>query len=137
MNMPIYLTTDQWQSMQKHVAQSAPEEACGLLSGIGLRVKTVIPVVNVLHSPVRFRMDPVEQLKAFIWMEEQHQELLAVYHSHPAGPHQPSPTDHNEFAYPGVRYIIWSGLGGIWTARAFHLGGGLAEEIRLEIEADE
>jgi proteasome lid subunit RPN8/RPN11 len=69
-------------------------------------VVEVIPVENELHSPVRFRMAAQEQLKAFLRFEERGLELVGLFHSHPAGPVHPSPTDLAEFAYPGVLTVI-------------------------------
>lgn len=80
----------------------------GLPAEVGKPAAAVLalPVENALHSPVRFRMEPADQLKAFYALEEQGLELLAVFHSHPRGPEQPSATDLAEFAYPGVLSLI-------------------------------
>ncbi|MEW6503505.1 MAG: M67 family metallopeptidase [Chloroflexota bacterium] len=96
------------QQMQDHIFQNLPEEACGMLGGRGDQVEVVIPITNQAHSPVRYYMDPVEMLKAFEWLEENHLEMLATFHSHPMGPHYPSETDIQEFAYPGTAMLIWS-----------------------------
>ena len=41
------------------------EEACGLVAGHRSDQLAVFPITNVLHSPVRFQMDPEQQLKRF------------------------------------------------------------------------
>ncbi len=108
------------EEMLAHIIRCLPEEACGLLGGrreepaalftdaAPYTAVAVLPVVNELHSPVRFRMDPADQLKAFYWLEEHDQELAAIFHSHPQGPEHPSATDLAEFAYPGVLMLIVS-----------------------------
>src|SRR3990172_6977006 len=65
--LPDYLVLreEQWNIMLVDVIKRAPEEACGLLGGKGRDVVDVIPVTNVLHSPVRYQMAPEEQLAAF------------------------------------------------------------------------
>lgn len=129
MDKRLILTTDLKQLMLDEVIKLAPEEACGLLAGrenpdSGRRIEAVLPVANQLHSRVRFYMDPAEQLAAFNWMDGHGLELLGIYHSHPAGPPTPSPTDLAEFAYPGVAYLIWSPQDGEWQARVFEIEGG-------------
>jgi hypothetical protein len=52
--------------MRLHVTAAAPLEACGLVAGQPGRGVAVFPITNELHSPVRYRMDPHEQLAAFL-----------------------------------------------------------------------
>lgn len=120
--------------MRAHVLTCLPEEACGLLGGQmdGGRatVNVVIPVENTLHSPVRFRMDPREQLRAFNRLEVLGLELVGIFHSHPTGPDAPSATDLAEFYYPGVAFLIWSPGGEGWQMRAFRITGeGVAKAV--------
>ena len=84
-------------------------------------------------------MDPVEQLRAFDWMETHGLDLLGIYHSHPAGPETASATDIAEAAYPVVQ-IIWSreslqmeGAGGTWQARGFWIEKGRSMNVNLQI----
>src|SRR5512146_1553484 len=109
---PFILPDSLRQEMIEHVLSCLPEEACGLLGGrredpqgtpdSPFTAAAVLPIENELHSLVRFRMAPAEQLKAFYWLEEHGLELAAIFHSHPQGPDHPSATDLAEFAYPGV-----------------------------------
>jgi proteasome lid subunit RPN8/RPN11 len=114
-----------WQQMQREVARQAPEEACGLLSGqieAGIyRVAAVIPATNELHSPVRYRIDPHEQIAAFNLIDAQGRELVGIYHSHPAGPPGPSATDIAEAFYPEAVYLIWSAQTGDWLCKAYRI----------------
>jgi proteasome lid subunit RPN8/RPN11 len=64
-------------------------------------------------------MDPREQLKVLLEIEEIGCELLAIYHSHPAGPEWPSVTDIAEAAYPGVVHLIWHLRAGNWECLGF------------------
>jgi proteasome lid subunit RPN8/RPN11 len=148
------------QQMLEHALTRLPEEACGLLGGrredlnSPFTAAAVLPIENELHSPVRFRMAPAEQLKAFYWLEENGLELTAIFHSHPQGPDHPSATDLAEFAYPGVLMLILSPIspaslpdGSIplaktangaqkraistdeWQIRAFRIDGGLPPQL--------
>lgn len=125
-----------WEEMRKQVSRLAPEEACGMLAGRVAVVERVLPVTNSLHSPSRFEMDPQEQVNGFLEIEAAGLELLAIYHSHPLGPPFPSPSDQEEFLYPGVLYLIWSPAGVSlegWGARVFSLDGGTVSEIIIEV----
>jgi proteasome lid subunit RPN8/RPN11 len=93
--------------MRQHILERVPEEACGLVAGTGGCSRVVFEVENILQSPVRFRMEAGEQIRAFLEIEKSGMDLLAIYHSHPQGPDQPSTTDLEEFAYPGTPYLIW------------------------------
>jgi len=119
--------------MLAHLLGCLPEEGCGILGGRAYRAELVLPVTNTLHSPVRFRMLPEELWNAFRQIEDRGYELVAIFHSHPAGPANPSETDVSEFAYPGVVSIIWSPQAGIWQPRAFHLDDGKIVEVNLTV----
>ncbi len=131
---PLLLSNQFWLQMRRHVAHCAPEEACGLLGGKGGRVLSVHEIENQLHSRTRYRLDPVEQLQVFRWLDEQDLELVAIYHSHPAGPAHPSETDVAEFAYPDVLTVIWFPVGVDWQARAYRIQDGSYAEVAVAVE---
>jgi len=128
----LVLLPEHWKVMREHVARQAPLEACGLLAGENGQVKKIFLIRNQAQSPVRFHMDPKEQLDAFEWMESNGLELLGIFHSHPTGPEKVSNTDIEEAAYPVVN-IIWDGSTGLWNARGFWIEKGKAIEVVLEI----
>lgn len=103
-----------------------------MLAGKNGRVERIFPIRNQAQSPVRFRMDPKEQLDAFEWIDSHGQELLGIFHSHPNGPGEVSETDIEEAAYPVV-HIVLDGSDGLWRARGFWIEDGKAAEVTLEI----
>jgi proteasome lid subunit RPN8/RPN11 len=129
---PLTITVEQWRVIQNHVERAAPLEACGLLAGKNDRVETVIPVRNQAESPVRFVMDPYEQLQAFEWIESNGLDLLGIFHSHPTGPETASPTDIAEAAYEVVQLIVSRTESG-WQARGFWVELGKAVHVPVEI----
>ncbi len=147
--MPVELifTSRQLDEITAHIERWRPEEACGLVGGIGPTVKVILPVENELHSPVRFRMAPLAQLKGFDRIEALGWELLAIFHSHPQGPAGPSPTDIAEFFYPGSAVIIASPLGrdsdtgetadglawGEWRIKAFLIEPNRIHTVKLTL----
>jgi proteasome lid subunit RPN8/RPN11 len=122
----------QWQEMLQHVEQNAPLEACGLLAGKNNSVEKVLLVRNQAQSPVRFVMDPYEQLDAFEWIDSHALDLIGIFHSHPAGPETASVTDIAEAAYEVVS-VIWSRTRGEWQARGFWLADGQAINVPLVV----
>lgn len=126
----LLLRQSQISEMIQHVEEQTPLEACGLLAGKKDRVEKVILVRNQARSPVRFVMDPYQQLAAFEWIESHGLDLLGIFHSHPAGPETVSPTDIAEAAYEVV-HIIWSRPNGQWIARGFWIENGQATEVNL------
>lgn len=128
----LILTTEQLQTMIDHVEAESPLEACGLLSGKDSRVESVHFVQNQAQSPVRFVMDPKQQLDALEWIDSHDQELLAIFHSHPAGPETVSATDIAEAAYQ-VIHIILAGADRNWQARGFWIENGQAREVALQV----
>jgi [CysO sulfur-carrier protein]-S-L-cysteine hydrolase len=132
MKQPLTLSKAHWQEMLEHVNQQVPVEACGLLAGKNNRVEKVILIQNQAQSPVRFVMDPYEQLEAFNWIEANRLDLLGIFHSHPAGPGTVSVTDITEAAYE-VTHLIWFRNQDRWQARGFWIENGRATEVPLQI----
>ena len=148
----LIIPVEIWLAMQGEVDRWAPEEACGLLAGTGRVVQAIFPISNLLHSSTGFRMDPQQQVRAFIEIEQAGMELIAIYHSHPTGSLQPSQTDLAEFAYPGVAAIIWGSAAfssspsppGFlpksthsfqdWSARAFFIEDQSFHEIGIHLK---
>jgi proteasome lid subunit RPN8/RPN11 len=123
--------------MRDHVLACLPEEACGLLGGSQGVVRMVIPVLNSLHSRIRFHMDPQGQLSAMQRIEDEGEEIVGIYHSHPAGPRGPSESDLAEAAYPEAAYLIWAPALGAWHCRAFRIGPAGVAPLKIRIEAGE
>jgi proteasome lid subunit RPN8/RPN11 len=120
------------QEMIAYVDRHAPLEACGLLAGKRARAEKMIEVSNQAQSPVRFVMDPYEQLRAFDWIESHGLDLVGIFHSHPTGPAAVSATDISEAAYPVV-HVILSHQDHTWQARGFWIEDGSAREVLLQI----
>jgi proteasome lid subunit RPN8/RPN11 len=128
----LFLPRTILDGMIGYVASRAPLEACGLLAGKHDRVEEMIGVLNQAQSPVRFVMDPYEQLKAFERIESRGLDLIGIFHSHPAGPETASPTDIAEAAYE-VIHVILAFNGAEWIVRGYWIEHGAAAEVPLQI----
>jgi proteasome lid subunit RPN8/RPN11 len=130
----LHISKTHWEQMRADVDQQAPEEACGFVAGKRGVTRKVIPVTNALHSPVRFRMEPSQQLEGMLEIDRQDWDMAAIYHSHPHGPPHPSPTDLAEAAYPNVIHLIWFKEDSHWRCRGFIIYEGEYWEIPLRLE---
>jgi len=130
MKRRLLISKAHWQEMLAYVQGHAPLEACGLLAGKDGKVENVIFVRNQAQSPVRFVMDPYEQLQAFDWIESNGLDLLGIFHSHPAGPEGVSETDMAEAAYEVIHVILSRKPNG-WQAHGFWIEQGKATEVPL------
>lgn len=132
----LVLTPAQRAQMVAHVQRHAPEEACGILAGVGGQVQQVYEVENLRHSPVAYEMDPVQQVEAMLALETAGWDLCGIFHSHPAGPPLPSATDLAQAYYPDAVYVILAPSGREWGMRGFTLAGGRAVEVPLVVAAE-
>jgi proteasome lid subunit RPN8/RPN11 len=121
-----------YTEMMAHVLSEPALEMCGLLGGRDGVVDRVWPVPNALHSLVAYLMDGPEFAEAMIGCEF---EPLGIFHSHPAGPPIPSPTDVAEAAYPDSIYVVISLQIAPPSVRGFMIVDGQVQEIELVISA--
>jgi proteasome lid subunit RPN8/RPN11 len=114
MGMEIELTRVTLERILAEAELAFPDEACGLLLGRGTRVEQVQPTRNVHPSPrTHFEIDPQALVDAHRAARQGGPEVLGYYHSHPAGPAEPSATDR----------ALGSGDGRFWAIVA---GGAVA-----------
>ena len=112
-----------------------PNEACGLLAGKDGVATKLYRMTNAERSPVIYRMDPKEQLRAFNEMDTEGLELVAIYHSHTRSPAYPSATDVSLAYYPEATYLIVSLADQEQPdLRIFRIADGKIAEVDLALE---
>jgi proteasome lid subunit RPN8/RPN11 len=95
--------------MVAHAREDLPNECCGMVGGLDGEASVVVRVANSAASPLRYEMDPQEQYDALKAIEDEGNELLAIYHSHTKSAAYPSQTDVNQaVAWPDQIYLIVS-----------------------------
>lgn len=115
-----------------HARAEAPKEACGLIATRDGVPPRVIRCANAHPTPAtRYSIEPREQLRAFREMEANGEELLAIYHSHPATQAYPSPTDRAEAHYPEAFYVLVSLRDAVPEVRAYRINQGWVREATL------
>jgi proteasome lid subunit RPN8/RPN11 len=132
----ITIRKKHWDQMLSDAETRLPDEACGIVAGKDRSSVRVYPVTNILQSSTRFRFDPHQQLEAMLLIEEQGWEMMAIYHSHPAGPSHPSVTDIKESAYPETVNLIWYPEQGEWHCRGYIIKASHIEEVPLDIHGE-
>lgn len=117
-------------------AQKRPdEEVCGLVSTDEQGHFHLYPIANTATDRRRqFRMDEHEQITAMKHMREAGQSLLAIYHSHPDTPPEPSARDLDELGYPEAVYLIISlNIKGVLEMRGWRRSDSGVAEITLKV----
>jgi [CysO sulfur-carrier protein]-S-L-cysteine hydrolase len=112
----------------------APNECCGIIGARDGSAVTVFPVRNAAASPLRYEMDPKDQLRVFEALDDADLDVGAIYHSHTRSDPLPSQTDINLAFYPDALYLIL----GVKDAdrddvRAWRIVDGKVSETALEV----
>lgn len=117
-------------------AQKQPDiEVCGFLSAREASPHEIYPVANIAAEPARrFEMDPTGQIRAIRAMRERGENMLAIYHSHPSAPPEPSVEDIDGLGYPEALYLIISlNIKGVLEMRAWQRDGERMREVPLTV----
>jgi proteasome lid subunit RPN8/RPN11 len=123
-----------YEQLLAHAREDAPNECCGLIGGRDGVAGSVYRARNAEASPLRYNLDPQDQFRIMTTMEEQGEELSAIYHSHTASPAYPSQTDINLAAYPDAIYLIVSLAEGEKDLRGFRIEDGVVTEVDLVLD---
>jgi [CysO sulfur-carrier protein]-S-L-cysteine hydrolase len=126
---------DVYDQMLDHARSEVPNECCGLVGGKDGTAVTYYPANNSEGSPFRYNLDPQDQFRIMMEMEEKGEELAAIYHSHTRSAAYPSQTDVNLAAnWPDPLYLICSLEDpDSPVVRAFAICDGSIEEAGLEM----
>ncbi|MEZ5317086.1 MAG: M67 family metallopeptidase [Vicinamibacterales bacterium] len=131
---PLLLPSAVRGAVVAHARRDAPRECCGLLLGRGRRVTHAVAMRNAAgaRARTRFRLDDRDHIavRRILRDVSPRLEIVGVYHSHPAGPARPSPTDVAEAHYPDWVYLI-VGLSPRVAIGAFAIRGGRARRVPI------
>jgi len=91
-----------------HARAELPNEACGLLAGdLTLGAATAFhPARNAEASPLRYNVHPDDLVRIVFAIEDEGQDLIAIFHSHTRSPAVPSATDRRTAQYPDAFYVL-------------------------------
>jgi len=116
--------------------EGRPNEACGLLAGSapafeGGIATRFLPLTNAAASPYRYLIDPDQQLRAMLDIDDADEVIWGIVHSHVASPGVPSDTDVGLAAYPDALYLICSLANPEPEVRAWSIRDGAVHEVVL------
>lgn len=116
--MTVQLSSAVAEALVAEAQTACPHECCGLLLGHGNTVTAIQPALNVHPtSATHFEIDPATLIAAHRAERAGGPQVLGCYHSHPAGPPEPSNADRAMAARDNrVWAIVGRGEGG-WTVR--------------------
>ena len=89
-----------------HARTTWPNECCGLLVGTHDEVVTSFRARNERNSPTRYLVAPADHFAAIRHARALSLDVIGAYHSHPASPPIPSPTDLLESIPGEFLYVI-------------------------------
>ncbi|MFC3102790.1 M67 family metallopeptidase [Salinisphaera aquimarina] len=117
-------------------AQKQPDlEVCGFLSARDGEPVEIFPVANVAAEPATtFEMDSAQQIDALKRIRQRGETMLAIYHSHPSAPPEPSVRDIEGLGYPNALYLIISlNIKGVLEMRAWQRDGEQMRDVPLTV----
>ena len=114
-----------------------PNEGCGLLVADRIADEGGVPsrfvgMRNAAASPFRYLMDPEEQLRVLLELDDHDEVVWGIVHSHVASPARPSATDVGLAAYPDALYVLCSFATEPPDLRAWSIVAGAVGEVALE-----
>lgn len=129
------IAPDLLQQVVEHAVRDAPDECCGVLGTRDGVVVSVHPLENVLRGPKRlgFEIDGPTLLRLLDELEDDGQELSAIYHSHTRSAPYPSQTDVNFAAgWPGVEWLIVGTADDEPSVRSYLIDGAEITDVPVE-----
>jgi [CysO sulfur-carrier protein]-S-L-cysteine hydrolase len=119
-----------WDELIAHAREEAPNECCGYLRLDDGHVAELFRAENERHSPYGYELGFPALVAANELDDQGHG--VAIYHSHPRSPAEPSQTDINLAQYPGWLQLIVS-LDGEPHVRAWRIADGRVEEEDVDV----
>lgn len=118
--------------------EDAPNETVGLLVAPAHAADGGVPtryvrLANAAASPYRYLLDPDEQLRVMLEIDDANEVIWGVVHSHVATPAEPSVTDVGLAYYPDSLYLICSLAEPAPVVRAWTIQDGEVSEVPLGV----
>jgi proteasome lid subunit RPN8/RPN11 len=126
----VEISREQLDDLVAHARELAPNECCGYMRLKDGRVEEVFRTENIKNSPYGYEFG----FKALQHANELEDEgfAVAIYHSHPRSPAEPSQTDINLAHYPHWTHVIVS-LAGEPDLRAWKIADGRVQEEPVSV----
>lgn len=126
-----------YEKILDHARKNLPEEACGLITGVRKNQISTADEVYLLensdHSAEHFTISPEDQLKVLKQAREKGQDVIAVWHSHPATPSRMSDEDIRLARDESRSYLILSLADSEPVLHSFRMQDGKVQKEELKI----
>ncbi|MHA2352348.1 MAG: M67 family metallopeptidase [Candidatus Thorarchaeota archaeon] len=135
MQYTLHLTAKDLDILHNHAETNLPLEAAALLFGQVSELSVIVNRIELVHneassSRTSFMVNPEEQYRLLVEAEERDEELVGIFHSHPAPPF-PSSRDQQNMELNPVVWLIASKESGSWTSKAFLMEDNQVKEVGL------
>lgn len=129
----MLISAELYDEIVAHARSEAPNECCGMIASRDGEAVRVYRARNAAASPLKYELDPAEQLRIQNEIDDSGLELGAIYHSHTRSEPYPSQTDINLAFYPDSLYVIVGLAAETPHVRAFAIRDGEVHEAELVI----
>ena len=138
MHYDIHISEQDLIRLHEHAETSLPREAVALLFGIISGHIVYANRVELMDNESKtdrtaFSVNPELEYQLLVEAEEQGEDLVGIYHSHPAPP-EPSKTDLRNMRLNPVIWLISSKLTGDWITKAYILSNENANEVPIKYQ---
>ena len=118
--------------------EDAPNETVGLLVGPAYAEAGGVPtryvrMANAAASPYRYLLDPAEQLRVMLEIDDADEVVWGIVHSHVASEAVPSVTDVGLAYYPDSLYLVCSLAEPVPVVRGWTIRDGEVSEVPLAV----
>jgi proteasome lid subunit RPN8/RPN11 len=134
---PARLSRSLHDELVEWARRGYPNEACGILSAErshdeGGAASEFHALTNAAASPYRYLIDPREQLRLMLDLDDADRVVWGIFHSHVRSPAEPSPTDIGLAFYAESLYLLCS-LADMESpvVRAWRIRDGAVSEVPL------
>ena len=137
MQYTLHLSIKDLDNLHKHAEANLPVEAPALLFGNVSDLLVEVSRIELVHneassSMTSFMVNPEEQYRLLIEAEERGEELVGIFHSHPAPPF-PSSRDKQNMKLNPVVWLIASKDSGKGVSKAFLMEDDQVQEVNLQL----
>ena len=135
MQYRLHLSTSDLNTLHRHAEASLPLEAAALLFGHISEQSVITARIELVSNEAKsgttsFMVNPEDQYRLLVEAEERGEELVGIFHSHPA-PLYPSSRDLENMKLNPVVWLIASKESGAWLSKAFLMDGDQVIEVEL------
>jgi len=136
----LHLRNRDLNLLHTHAENCLPLESVALLFGVIRGHLVVVTRIECARNEsdkaaTSFYVNPEEEYQLLIDAEARGEELVGIFHSHPAAP-IPSSSDLDNMRLNPVVWLISSKTSGAWSSKGFVLNNAVAVEIPIIIMAD-